>query len=62
LRASEVGLLQVDDLNFAPQRLTIHRVKRSLPGSYPLRADEVMALKAYLCHGFQDTAGERRHR
>jgi site-specific recombinase XerD len=48
LRASEVGLLQVDDVNFAQQRLTIHRLKRSLPGVYPLRADEVTALKAYL--------------
>jgi site-specific recombinase XerD len=48
LRASEVGLLRVDDLNFAQQRLTIHRVKRSLPGIYPLRTDEVTALKAYL--------------
>jgi integrase len=48
LRASEVGLLRVDDLNFEQQRLTIHRVKRSLPGIYPLRADEVTALKAYL--------------
>jgi site-specific recombinase XerD len=48
LRASEVGLLQVDDLNFAQQRLTVRRVKRSLPGIYPLRADEVTALKAYL--------------
>jgi site-specific recombinase XerD len=48
LRASEVGLLHMDDLNFAQQRMTIHRVKRSLPGIYPLRADEVTALKAYL--------------
>ena len=48
LRASEVGLLQVDDVNLAQQRITIHRVKRSLPGIYPLRADEVTALKAYL--------------
>jgi site-specific recombinase XerD len=48
LRASEVGLLHVDDVNFAQQRLTIHRVKRSLPGIYPLRTDEVTALKAYL--------------
>jgi site-specific recombinase XerD len=48
LRASEVGLLHVDDLNFAQQRLTIRRVKRSLSGIYPLRADEVTALKAYL--------------
>jgi site-specific recombinase XerD len=48
LRASEVGLLQVDDLNLAQHRLTVRRVKRSLPGIYPLRADEVTALKAYL--------------
>jgi integrase/recombinase XerD len=48
LRASEVGLLQVDDLNPAQQRLTIHRLKRSLSGIYPLRAAEVTALKAYL--------------
>ncbi len=48
LRASEVGLLQVDDVNFAQQRLTIRRLKRSLPGIYPLRPDEVTALKAYL--------------
>jgi integrase/recombinase XerD len=48
LRASEVGLVHMDDLNFAQQRMTIHRLKRSLPGIYPLRADEVKALKAYL--------------
>jgi integrase len=48
LRASEVGLVHLDDLNFAQQRLTIHRLKRSLAGIYPLQADEVNALKAYL--------------
>jgi integrase len=48
LRAAEVGLLHVDDVNFAQQRLTVRRVKRSLPGIYPLRADGVTALKAYL--------------
>jgi integrase len=48
LRASEVGLLHVDDLNFAQQRLTIRRLKRSLVRHLPLRADEVTALKAYL--------------
>jgi site-specific recombinase XerD len=48
LRASEVGLLHVDDLNLAQQRLTVRRVKRSLSGIYPLRTDEVTALKAYL--------------
>ena len=48
LRASEVGLLRVEDLNFEQQRITIHRVKRSLPGIYPLQTDEIKALKAYL--------------
>jgi site-specific recombinase XerD len=55
LRASEVGLLQVDDLNFAQQRLTGRRLKRSLPGVYHLRADEVTTLKASL-RGRQDHA------
>jgi site-specific recombinase XerD len=57
LRASEVGLLQVDDLNLAQPRLTIRRVKRSLPGVYPLRADEVTALKAYLRERTSPTPG-----
>jgi integrase/recombinase XerD len=48
LRASEVGLLHLDDLNLAQQRLTIQRLKGSLAGIHPLRADEVRALKAYL--------------
>jgi site-specific recombinase XerD len=48
LRASEVGLLRVDDLNLEQQRLIIHRVKRSLPGIYPLQADEIKILNAYL--------------
>jgi site-specific recombinase XerD len=48
LRASEVGMLQLDDLNLAQQRLTIQRLKGSLAGIHPLRADEVKVLKAYL--------------
>ena len=41
-------MLQLDDLNLAQQRLTIQRLKGSLAGIHPLRADEVKALKAYL--------------
>jgi site-specific recombinase XerD len=48
LRASEVGMLQMDDLNLKQYRLRIQRLKHSLPGIYPLQADEVKALKAYL--------------
>ena len=40
-----MGLLRVDDLTFEQQRLTIHCVKRSLAGIYPVRANEVTALK-----------------
>jgi site-specific recombinase XerD len=48
LRASEVGMLQLDDLNLVQQRLTIQRLKGSLAGIHPLRADEIKAVKAYL--------------
>ncbi len=48
LRASEVGMLQIDDLNLEQQRLTIQRLKGALAGIHPLRADEVKALKAHL--------------
>jgi integrase len=48
LRASEVGMLQIDDLNLEQQRLTIQRLKGTLAGIHPLRADEVKALKAHL--------------
>jgi type 1 fimbriae regulatory protein FimB len=48
LLASEVGMLQIDDLNLEQQRMTIQRLKGSLAGIHPLRADEVKALKAYL--------------
>jgi site-specific recombinase XerD len=48
LRASEVGMLRIDDLNLEQQRLTIQRLKGSLAGIHPLRADEVKAMKAYL--------------
>jgi integrase/recombinase XerD len=48
LRASEVGMLQIDELNLEQQRMTIQRLKGSLAGIHPLRADEVKALKAYL--------------
>jgi type 1 fimbriae regulatory protein FimB len=48
LRASEVGLLQVSDLNFKQLRIMIHRLKGSLSGEHPLQADEIKAVKAYL--------------
>jgi integrase len=48
LRASEVGILHVADLDLKQYRLRIHRLKNSLAGIHPLQPDEVKALKAYL--------------
>jgi type 1 fimbriae regulatory protein FimB len=48
LRASEVGLLRVSDLDFQRLRLLLHRLKGSLSGEHPLQADEARALKAHL--------------
>jgi integrase len=48
LRASEVGMLQTDDLDLKQYCLRIQRLKRSLAGVHTLRPDEVKALKGYL--------------
>lgn len=48
LRASEVGLLRTDDIDFKHLTIMIHRLKGSLAGRHPLQPDEVKALKSYL--------------
>jgi type 1 fimbriae regulatory protein FimB len=48
LRASEIGLLQVSDLDLKRLRIMLHRLKGSLSGEHPLQADEARALKAWL--------------
>jgi type 1 fimbriae regulatory protein FimB len=48
LRASEVGLLHVADVDLKNLRIMIHRVKGSLPGEHPLQPDEARAIKAHL--------------
>jgi integrase len=50
LRASEVGLLQFQDLDFSQQQIRIHRLKNSTSGMHPLRPDEAKAIKAYFRH------------
>jgi site-specific recombinase XerD len=45
LRASEIGLLRVDDIDLKQQRIMIHRLKGSLSGYYPLQPDTIKALK-----------------
>jgi type 1 fimbriae regulatory protein FimB/type 1 fimbriae regulatory protein FimE len=48
LRASEVGLLQVSDIDFQRGRILLHRLKGSLNGEHPLQPDEVKALRTWL--------------
>jgi integrase/recombinase XerD len=48
LRASEVGLLRRNDADLRTGRLTVHRLKGSLSGVYPMQPDTYKLLKAYL--------------
>ena len=48
LRASEIGLLRLEDLDFRALRLRVHRLKGSHSGVHPMQPDEVKALRAYL--------------
>ena len=48
LRASEIGLLQVSDIDFQKMRLTVRRLKGSYSGVNPIQPDEARYLKAYL--------------
>ena len=47
LRASEVGLLRVEDLDFRTLRLMVYRLKGSHSGAHPLQPDEVKAIRAW---------------
>lgn len=55
LRASEIGLLRVEDLDLKRLRVMLHRLKGSLSGEHPLQADEARALKAWLKHRDTDS-------
>jgi integrase len=48
LRASEVGLLRREHVDFGANRLRITRLKRSLGGDHPLAPDEAQAIRSYL--------------
>lgn len=48
LRASEIGLLNVADVDFKQARIRIHRVKGSRGGDYPLWPDVAKAIKSHL--------------
>ena len=48
LRASEVGMLRIEDIDFKTLRIMIHRLKGSHSGEHPLQPDEAKAIKGYL--------------
>ena len=48
LRASEVGMIKLEDINLDSARIRIYRAKNSLGGEYPMRPDEVKAVKVWL--------------
>ncbi len=48
LRASEIGLLSRSDADLRTGRLTVHRLKGSLSGVYPMQPDTQKLLKTYL--------------
>lgn len=48
LRASEVGMVRVEDIDFQEGRIRVIRLKGSLPSVHPLQADESRALKSYM--------------
>jgi site-specific recombinase XerD len=48
LRASEIGLLSRSDADLRTGRMTVHRLKGSLSGVYPMQPDTQKLLKAYL--------------
>jgi len=48
LRASEIGFLQRTEVDLKQGRITIHRLKGSLSGIYPLQPDVIELLRSYL--------------
>jgi len=48
LRASEIGLLQRADVDVKQGRISIHRLKGSISGLYPMQPDVLKAIRSYL--------------
>ena len=48
LRASEIGLLQRADVDAKQGRISIHRLKGSISGIYPMQPDVLKAIRSYL--------------
>ena len=48
LRASEVGLIQLEDIDFSRQKIFVKRLKGSISGEQLMWPDEIRAVKRYL--------------
>ncbi len=48
LRASEVGLLKIDDVDLERRRIRVYRLKGGVSGEYGIFSDTARLLKAYL--------------
>jgi integrase len=48
LRASEIGLLHKDNVDWKRQRIYVQRLKGSYSAEHPMQPDEVRILKSYL--------------
>src|SRR5215467_13293368 len=48
LRASEIGLLQRADVDAKQKRISIHRLKGSISGLYPMQPNVLKAIRSYL--------------
>jgi len=48
LRASEIGLLQRTDVDAKQGRISIHRLKGSISGVYPMQPDVLKTIRSYL--------------
>jgi integrase len=49
LRASEIGLLQRADMDVKQGRISIHRLKGSISGVYPIQPDVLKTIRSYIC-------------
>ena len=58
LRASEIGLLQRADVDAKQGRISIHRLKGSISGMYPLQPDVLKAIRSGVGHMTMDTYGK----
>lgn len=55
LRASEIGTLHRADVDLKRGRISIHRLKGSLSGIYPMQLDEQKLIRSYLASRSDDS-------